>query len=62
MGPSNAFERLQQILRKLPGIGYRSSERIALHLLLGKPDQLEARVAALGEASRSIRRCSVPVL
>jgi recombination protein RecR len=58
MGPSNAFERLQQILRKLPGIGYRSSERIALHLLLGKPDQLEALVAALGEASRSIRRCS----
>lgn len=55
---TTAFERLQQALRKLPGIGYRSSERIALHLLLGKPDQLESLVLALGEASRSIRRCS----
>ena len=55
---TNAFEKLQQALRKLPGVGYRSSERIALHLLLGKPDELEALVSALGEAKRSIRRCS----
>jgi recombination protein RecR len=55
---TTAFERLQQALRKLPGVGYRSSERIALHLLLGKPDQLQSLVAALGEASRTIRRCS----
>jgi len=55
---TNAFEKLQQTLRKLPGVGYRSSERIALHLLLGKPGELEALVSALGEAQRSIRRCS----
>jgi recombination protein RecR len=54
---STAFERLQQALRKLPGVGFRSSERIALHLLLGHRDQLEALVSALGEASRSVRRC-----
>jgi recombination protein RecR len=53
-----AFEKLQQALRKLPGVGYRSSERIALHLLIGKPDQLQALISALGEASRMIRRCS----
>jgi recombination protein RecR len=53
-----AFEKLQLALRKLPGIGYRSSERIALHLLLGKPEQVEALVAALGQASSSIHRCS----
>ncbi len=53
-----ALEKLQQALQKLPGVGYRSSERIALHLLLGKPDQLQSLVAALGEASRSIQRCS----
>ncbi|HEY4990289.1 MAG TPA: recombination mediator RecR [Opitutaceae bacterium] len=58
MGPTNAFEKLQQVLRKLPGVGYRSSERIALHLLLGKPDQLEGLVAALGDAARTVRRCS----
>jgi recombination protein RecR len=55
---TTSFEKLQQALRKLPGIGYRSSERIALHLLVGKPEQLGSLVTALGEASRSIRRCS----
>jgi recombination protein RecR len=55
---TTAFDRLQEALRKLPGVGYRSSERIALHLLVGKPDQLATLVEALGEASRSIHRCS----
>jgi recombination protein RecR len=58
MGVTAAFEKLQQALRKLPGIGYRSSERIALHLLIGKPEQLPVLVEALGEASRSIHRCA----
>lgn len=53
-----AFEKLQQALRKLPGVGFRSSERIALHLLLGKPEQLQVLVAALEEASRAIHRCA----
>jgi recombination protein RecR len=53
-----AFERLQQALRKLPGVGYRSSERIALHLLLGKTEQFKELVAALEESSRTIHRCS----
>lgn len=52
-----AFERLQLTLRKLPGIGFRSSERIALHLLLGKPEQLEALISALGEAAHAVHRC-----
>src|SRR5450432_2877134 len=54
----SAFEKLQQALRKLPGVGFRSSERIALHLLIGKPEQLQSLVSALGEAAASIRRCS----
>jgi recombination protein RecR len=55
---AGAFESLQQALRKLPGVGYRSSERIALHLLLGRPEQLTTLVGALEEASKVIRRCS----
>jgi len=55
---TTAFEKLQQALRKLPGIGYRSSERIALHLLVGKPDQVEPLIAALQEGATSIRRCT----
>jgi recombination protein RecR len=59
MGVTSAFEKLQQALRKLPGVGYRSSERIALHLLIGKPDQLGSLVAALEEAARAVRRCTL---
>ena len=52
-----AFEKLQKHLKQLPGLGYRSSERIALHLLVEKPAQLPALVAALEEAARAVRRC-----
>ena len=53
-----AFEKLQQALKQLPGLGFRSAERIALHLLVEKPARLPALVAALQEAARSVRRCS----
>jgi recombination protein RecR len=52
-----AFEKLQKQLKHLPGLGFRSSERIALHLLVEKPAQLPALVAALQEAARAVRRC-----
>ena len=53
-----AFEKLQKHLKQLPGLGYRSSERIALNLLVEKPERLPALVAALEEAARAVRRCS----
>ena len=53
-----AFEKLQKHLKQLPGLGYRSSERIALNLLVEKPERLPALVSALEEAARSVRRCS----
>lgn len=52
-----AFEKLQKHLKQLPGLGYRSAERIALHLLVEKPARLPALVEALQEAARSVRRC-----
>ncbi len=52
-----AFERLQQQLKQLPGVGFRSAERMALHLLVGKPGALPVLVGALEEAARSVRRC-----
>ncbi len=52
-----AFEKLQKHLKQLPGLGFRSSERIALHLLVEKPEQLPALVGALEEAARAVRRC-----
>jgi len=56
MTPS--FEKLQQQLKQLPGVGYRSAERMALHLLVGKPGALPVLMRALEEASRSVRRCT----
>jgi recombination protein RecR len=53
-----AFEKLQKHLKQLPGLGFRSSERIALNLLVEKPARLPALVAALEEAARAVRRCS----
>lgn len=53
-----AFEKLQKHLKQLPGLGYRSSERIALHLLVEKPARLPALVEALEEAARAVRRCT----
>lgn len=52
-----AFEKLQQHFKQLPGLGYRSAERIALHLLVEKPARLPALVAALEEAAAAVRRC-----
>jgi recombination protein RecR len=53
-----AFEKLQKKLKELPGLGFRSSERIALNLLVEKPSRLPELVAALQEAARAVRCCS----
>jgi recombination protein RecR len=53
-----ALEQLQKLLKQLPGIGYRSAERIALHLLVEKPARLPELVAALEAAAKNVRRCT----
>jgi recombination protein RecR len=52
-----ALEQLQKQLKQLPGIGFRSAERIALHLLVEKPARLPELVSALQAAAKSVRRC-----
>jgi recombination protein RecR len=52
-----AFEKLQQHLKQLPGVGYRSAERIALHLLVEQPARLPVLVTALQEAATLVCRC-----
>jgi recombination protein RecR len=53
-----AFEKLQKQLKQLPGLGFRSAERIALHVLVEKPGKLAELVSALQEAAGSVRRCT----
>ncbi len=56
---SPSVERLIEALRRLPGIGKRSAERLALHLL-GAPEE-EARFIseAIRTARERIKTCSV---
>jgi recombination protein RecR len=54
-----ALENLQKALKQLPGIGYRSAERIALHLLVEKPVRLPELVSALEAAAKKVRRCAI---
>lgn len=56
MTPS--FDALVARLRKLPGIGYRSAERIGLHLLVEQPVSLPELVTALKDAAERVRRCA----
>jgi len=56
---AGAFDGLVGRLKRLPGIGYRSAERIALHLLVGQPDDLGLLIDSLTHAGRSIRRCTL---
>jgi recombination protein RecR len=56
MTPS--LEQLQRQLKQLPGVGFRSAERIALHLLVEKPQRLPELVSALQAAAQSVRRCA----
>jgi recombination protein RecR len=57
MTPS--LEHLQKLLKQLPGVGYRSAERIALHLLVEKPARLPELVSALEAAAKNVRRCVI---
>jgi len=56
---SPEIERLVQLLAKLPGLGPRSARRAALALLKRKADMLEPLTAALQQAARNIRECSL---
>lgn len=53
-----ALEHLQKQLKQLPGVGYRSAERMALHLLVEQPQKLPELVNALQAAAKSVRRCA----
>lgn len=56
---SPAIERLVEAFRRLPGVGKRSAERYALHLLSAPDEDAQALAGAIQEARRVIRKCSV---
>ena len=51
--------RLLELLEKLPGIGPRSAERIAFHLLKVSPEHAQQLAQALQEARQRLRFCEI---
>lgn len=56
---NQSLAQLQAELQKLPGIGPRSAERIAFHLLKVSPEEAMALAEAIGSVKKNIRPCSV---
>lgn len=54
---ADPYDALLGSLRALPGLGKRSAERIALHLLVGDRSRLGEFVGTLETAAREIDRC-----
>jgi len=54
-----AYERLLEQLTKLPGIGQRSAERIAFHLLRQPADDTLALAAAIRDFRANLKVCSI---
>lgn len=56
---SEPYERLVQILKALPGLGYRSAEKIALHLLVEKPDRAKELIERISIAKETLGACRI---
>ena len=54
-----SVERLIEAFRRLPGVGKRSAERFALHLLTAREEDAYALSDAIREARDRITTCSV---
>ncbi|MCH8851969.1 MAG: recombination protein RecR [Planctomycetes bacterium] len=53
-----SLDRLIEELKKLPGIGARSAERLAFHILRSSSNQANALADAITNLKQSIRHCS----
>lgn len=51
--------RLIEELRKLPGIGPRSAQRLAFHILDSSQESIERLLNAITEAREKVRHCSI---
>lgn len=54
-----SFDRLVQCLRRLPGIGPKQAQRLAVHLVRAPVSEVEALAQALREAKAKVRACAV---
>lgn len=53
------LERVIEELSKLPGVGRKTAQRLALHLLRVAPEEVSSLAAALTDLREKIHQCSV---
>jgi len=53
------MSRLIDELKKLPGVGAKSAQRLAFHILLSSDEDAEALAAAVRDVKANLRLCSV---
>ena len=58
-GNPEPIERLIAEFSKLPGIGRRSAERMAFHILKSVPDEANRLATAIQDVKRNVRHCSI---
>lgn len=56
---THSIQHLMNLLAGLPGIGMRSAERIAFHILKQSPDEALVLADAIRDVKTKIRHCSV---
>ena len=56
---TESLTRLIDRFCTLPGIGRRTAERLAFHILKSDPQQALALAAAIEEVKKNVRHCSV---
>ena len=55
----NPITRLIEQLAGLPGIGGKSAQRLAFHIIHMPPEKVEALAQAISDAKKQVRYCSV---
>lgn len=58
MSDTNALEALIQALRRLPGVGVKSAQRMAFHLLQHDRQGAQTLSYALAHASQAVQHCA----
>ncbi len=53
------MSRLIEELKKLPGVGSKSAQRLAFHILRGSGEDAEALAAAIRDVKEKLRLCSL---
>ncbi|HVX86224.1 MAG TPA: recombination mediator RecR [Phycisphaerae bacterium] len=56
---TESLRRLIDLLGRLPGVGARSAERMAFHLLKGSPDDALALAEAIRAVKEQVKHCSI---